>query len=340
MHTDQHRHGHDPKQHDQHGDDQPHEHGHQGHDRHAHDRHGHDDQGHDGQGHGASGDHDHDHDHGHGPADETALAEMLDLDGEVLHDYLTEVTGLIHDLAQSGPASPVRRILDVGSGTGTGTFALLRRFEQAEATALDVSEGMLQHLGDKARALGLAERVNTVLADLDAVWPAVGPADLVWASASLHHMADPSRALGEAFDALRPGGLLAVAEFGTFPHFLPEDIGIGRPGLEARVHAVLDEARTLPHIDSDWGALLTGAGFTVETERPFTVELTDPLTGATGRYARACLGRIRDHLGDRLDAEDLAALATLLDGEGPDSLAHRPDLVVRAERTVWVARRP
>lgn len=164
----------------------------------------------------------------------------------------------------------------------------------------------------------------------------------MWASASLHHMSDPGRALTEAFNALRPGGLLAVAEFGTFPHFLPEDIGSGRPGLEARAHAAVDAARSesMPHLESDWGALLTGAGFTVEAERPFSIELTDPLPAATSRYARACLGRIRDHLGDRLDAEDLAALGTLLDGEGPDSLAHRADLVVRTERTVWVARRP
>ncbi|MET9470069.1 class I SAM-dependent methyltransferase [Streptomyces sp. NPDC006544] len=327
MHTDQHRHGHDHKQH-----------GEQGHDRHGDSR----------QGQGASAGHD------HGPADETALAEMLDLDGEVLHDYLTEVTGLIHDLvrsgsARSGPgrdtvgqASSVRRILDVGSGTGTGTFALLRRFEHAEATALDLSEEMLRHLEDKAGALGLADRVRTVRADLDAAWPSVGPADLVWASASLHHMADPGRALAEAFGALRPGGLLAVAEFGTFPRFLPEDTGSGRPGLEARAHAAVDAARSesMPHVDSDWGALLTGAGFTIEARRPFSVELTDPPPAATGRYARACLGRIRDHLGDRLDAEDLTALATLLDGEGPDSLAHRSDLVVRTQRTVWVARRP
>ncbi|MGW6690191.1 class I SAM-dependent methyltransferase [Streptomyces sp. NPDC054961] len=324
MHTDQHRHGHDHQQHE-----------------HQHQQHGH-------QGQGTGGGHD------HGPADETALADMLDLDGEVLHDYLTEVTGLLHDLARSGSArsgpdqghageaSPVRRILDVGSGTGTGTLALLRRFEHAEATALDLSEGMLRRLEDKAAALGLADRVHTVRADLDAAWPPVGPADLVWASASLHHMADPGRALAEAFDALRPGGLLAVAEFGTFPHFLPEDIGSGRPGLEARAHAAVDAARSasMPHIDSDWGALLTAAGFAVEARRPFSVELTDPSPAATSRYARACLGRIRDHLGDRLDAEDLAALGTLLDGEGPDSLAHRSDLVVRTERTVWVARRP
>ncbi|MFE2283005.1 class I SAM-dependent methyltransferase [Streptomyces sp. NPDC059443] len=284
--------------------------------------------------------HEHGHGHGHGPAEESALAEMLDLDAEVLHDYLTGATALIHGLTAGDP--PVRRILDVGSGTGTGTFALLRRFEAAEATTLDISAAMLEHLGKKARALGLADRVHPVRADLDAAWPAVGPADLVWASTSLHHMADPGRALAEIHAALRPGGLLAVAEFDTFPRFLPEDLGTGRPGLEERAHALLDAAKAedMPHLGSDWGALLTGAGFAVEAERLFTVELTDPLPAAAGRYARSTLSRVRDHLADRLDAEDLATFGTLLDGEGPDALPHRTDLRVSAQRTVWVARRP
>ncbi|WP_330299630.1 class I SAM-dependent methyltransferase [Streptomyces sp. NBC_00503] len=278
--------------------------------------------------------------HGHGPATEAALAEMLDLDAEVLHDYLTGAVGLIHGLTAGDP--PVRRILDVGSGTGTGTFALLRRFEGAEATTLDISAGMLEHLGNKARTLGLADRVHPVRADLDAAWPAVGPADLVWASTSLHHMADPGRALAEIHAALRPGGLLAVAEFDTLPRFLPEDIGIGRPGLEERAQALIDAAKAVdvPHLGSDWGALLAGAGFTIEAEELFTVELTDPLPAAAGRYAQSTLRRVRDHVADRLDAQDRAAFATLLDGEGPEALPHRTDLRIRAQRTVWVARRP
>lgn len=307
-------------------------------DQHDHQQHGHDRQGHAGHGGHSHGGHAHEHAH-RGPVGESALAELLDLDGEVLHGYLTELIDVIHGLA--GPA-PVRRILDVGSGTGTGTFALLGRFAQAEATALDVSEEMLRRLDDKARALGVAARVRTVRADLDEAWPAVGPADLIWASGSLHHMADPGRALTAAFAALRPGGLLAVAEFGTFPRFLPDDIGIGRPGLEARVHAVVDAARAhdVPHIGSDWRALLTRAGFTVEVEQSVTVELTAPLPAATGRYAQASLRRVRDHLVDRLDADDLAALDVLLDGEGPHALLRRADLGVRTTRDLWVARRP
>jgi SAM-dependent methyltransferase len=287
------------------------------------------------------GNHHHHHDQ-HQPAgetDEAAMAELLDLDAEVLHSYLSEVTAWIHELAADLPS---RRILDLGSGTGTGTFALLSRFAEADVIALDISEQLLHHLRDKARVLGVADRVHTVQADLDAAWPAIDPVDLVWASSSLHHMADPDRVLTEVFAALRPAGLLAVVEMDSFPRFLPDDLGLGRPGLEARCHAALAEGRAaeLPHLGSDWGARLSQAGFTIEAERPFAIDLTPPLPASTGRYAQASLRRSRSSLDGRMSAGDLAALDTLLDSDGPDGVLQRDDLTVRTARTVWVARRP
>jgi SAM-dependent methyltransferase len=275
------------------------------------------------------------HHHGHDHEADDALADMLDLDAEVLHEHLAEVTGWLHE--RSGGRT--RRIVDLGSGTGTGTLALARRFPEAEVTAVDMSAAMLHRVRDKARAHGLADRVHTRQADLDAGWPALEPVDLVWASASLHHLADPDRVLADILDTLRPGGLLAAIELESFPFFLPPDLGIGRPGLEERCHAALREGtgHALPLLGADWGPRLRKAGFTVEAERPFAIALTPPLPEATGRYARAALGRLRTGLGDRLDADDRATLDTLLDG---DALLSRPDLTVRTTRTVWLAVRP
>ena len=117
---------------------------------------------------------------------------------------------------------------------------------------------LLARLSDKARDLGVAGRVRTVEADLDRVWPTIDPVDLVWASNSLHHLSDPDRVLADVFATIRPGGLLAVAEMESFPRFLPDDVGLGRPGLEARCHAAADEARAhdLPHLGDDWGKRL------------------------------------------------------------------------------------
>ena len=281
------------------------------------------------------------HHHQDGPAaepDEAAMAELLDLDAEVLHSYLSEVTAWIDALA----AEPPHRILDLGSGTGTGALALVRRFPAADIIAVDKSVPLLHHLSGKARALGVAGRIRIVPADLDAAWPAIGSVDLAWASSSLHHMADPDRVLAEVFGAIRPGGLLAVAELGSFPRFLPDDIGIGRPGLEARGHAALADAvaSEVPHLGSDWGPRLTKAGFAIEAERTFAIDLEPPLPAAAGRYAQASLRRIRPSLDGRMSADDLAALDTLIDSDGPDSVLRRDDLTVRTTRTVWAARRP
>ena len=155
------------------------------------------------------------------------MAELLELDAEVLQSHLSDVTEWLQD---QGAGLHSRQILDLGGGTGTGTFALLQRFGEADVTALDMSAYLLDQLRDKARVLGVAGRVRTVQADLDTAWPAIGPVDLVWASSSLHHMADPDRVLTQVLGALRPGGLLAVLEMDSFPRFLPDDLGLGRPG--------------------------------------------------------------------------------------------------------------
>ncbi len=281
-----------------------------------------------GQGHG-----------GHQHGDESSLAELLDLDAEVLAGYLAELTGWLAELTATAP--PVR-ILDLGAGTGTGTIALLQQFDRAEVTALDLSHTMLQRLRDKAQQRGLTGRVHPVPADLDQDWPALEPVDLVWASASLHHMSDPGLALERVRAALRPGGLLAAIEMDSFPQFLPADVGHGRPGLEARAHAVTAARRTLdmPHLGDDWGPRLVGAGFTIEAERRFDIDLRAPLPAMVNTYAELSLRRIRPGLEGGLDADDLETFDLLLDGDGPLAIRNRRDLGVRVGRTVWIGRRP
>ncbi|MFC8283173.1 class I SAM-dependent methyltransferase [Streptomyces cyaneofuscatus] len=278
----------------------------------------------------------HTHTHGH---DHHGEAEILDLDAQVLAEHLTALTGWLPVQA------PPRRIVDLGCGTGTGTFALLDRFPEAHITAVDTSAAHLQRLREKACARGAEGRVRTVQADLDAAdWPDLGSPDLVWASASMHHMADPDRALKAVHDLLVPGGLFAVVELSGFPRFLPGTAPEDRPGLEERCHEASDRfhAEHVPHRGADWGPKLTGAGFTVEDERSITVDIgtTDgPRREAVGAYALGSLRRLRHSAAGTLAPEDLAALDRLLDTEGPGSLLRRDDLAVRTERTVWAARR-
>lgn len=261
---------------------------------------------------------------------------MLDLDAEILADHIASITEWLP--LKDGP----RRIVDLGCGTGAGTFALLDRFPDAHVTAVDASTGHLQHLRAKACARGVEERVRTVQADLDdPAWPDLGSPDLVWASASMHHMADPERALRDVHGALAPGGLFAVVELAGFPRFLPENAPEDRPGLEERCHAVTDRfhAEHMPHRGADWGPMLTAAGFTVEGERTIAVHIEGSRSAAIGRYALLGLQRIRKAAAPELSPGDLAALDRLLETDGPRSILRRDDLAVRTERTVWAARR-
>lgn len=262
------------------------------------------------------------------------MADLLDLDAEVLSDYHREVAEWV-----SANLTERTRVIDVGAGTGTGALALARQLPGAEVIALDVDEEMLKHLQDKARASGLASQVRTIQADLDQAWPAgLKPADLVWAANSLHHMGHPPQAVVQIYHMLRPGGLLAVTELESFPRFLTDPAGVA---LEERIHTAMAHSRDEAgmHMHEDWPALFTEAGFAVESERRFEIALRpppdSPMAAAVTRYALVTLSRARHGLEDKLSTGDIAeldALATVLSA--------RDDLTVRTGRTVWLARKP
>ncbi|MFF6872995.1 methyltransferase domain-containing protein [Streptomyces sp. NPDC012450] len=275
----------------------------------------------------------HSHAHSH---DADSQAEILDLDAEVLAEHTADLVSWLP------VRTPPREIVDLGCGTGAGTFALLDRFPEAHVTAVDSSAEHLQRLREKACARGVEGRVRTVQADLDrADWPDLGTPDLVWASASLHHMLHPDRALRQVHDLLAPGGLLTVVELAGFPRFLPEDAPEDRPGLEERCHVASERfhAEHVPHRGADWGPMLTAAGFALDGERTITVNVEASGDDTIGAYALGGLRRIRRGVADVLPPEDLAALDRLLDTDGPHSILRRDDLGVRTERTVWAARR-
>ncbi|MDL5158411.1 class I SAM-dependent methyltransferase [Actinomycetospora termitidis] len=276
--------------------------------------------------------HEHGHQqHDHPQHDHAGMAEILDLDAEVLAEPTAALVAALP--VREAP----RRVVDLGAGTGVGTLALLDRFPAAHVLAVDASDDHLRRLHEKAASRGLAGRVETLRADLDAAWPDLGRPDLVWASASLHHLADVDAALHRLRDLLAPRGLLVVVEPDGFPRFLPDDAPEDRPGVERRAHEAADRraAEHMPHRGADLGPTLRAAGFTVELERK------EPLAvggAAVGRYALLGLGRLRHGVADALSAEDLTALDRLLDPEGPGSLLRRDDLAVRTTRSVWAAR--
>lgn len=266
------------------------------------------------------------------------LTQMIDLEAAALSDLTDTVTEWVAETV----AIPPRHVLDLGSGTGAGTFALLRRFPSARVTAVDSSLQMLARLERRGLELGDCGQLAFVHADLDDGLPQIDGVDLVWASSVVHHLSHPDRLLAQVAALLPADGWFVVVEAEDVPWFLPDDLGIGRPGLERRCHELLSEHRTTQStgIGSDWGARLTTAGFAVQTPMVFEAAVPSPLPEAAIRYAQGLFSMLREVKPDQLDAQDAAVLDVLLNDTDPEGLARRQDLTLRATRKTWAAQRP
>lgn len=138
-------------------------------------------------------------------------------------DYMNDFERLFAGLDRHGPGSdaatlqalravdiPVRRILDIGAGTGASTLVLAQH-SAAEIVALDNHAGSLATLSARAAAAGVAERVTTCNASmLDIPFPAES-FDLLWAEGSAYIMGFDA-ALKSWRSLLRQPGYLVVSD--------------------------------------------------------------------------------------------------------------------------------
>ncbi|MFI1334921.1 class I SAM-dependent methyltransferase [Streptomyces sp. NPDC020845] len=298
-------------------------------------------------------DHTHSHTHG-GPAhaddahpDWAAFGELLELSADVHTSAVEQTAEWLRGLLRLD-GGHVRRALDIGSGPGGAACVFARAFPDAEVVAVDGSPELLARARDRAARLGVADRVRTHLAELPEGLAEVGEAELIWSSKAVHHLGDQQGALDRLAAALRPGGVLAVAEGGLSLRALPRDIGIGRPGLLTRLDALQEEAfaemRTgLPdakETTEDWPAMLAAAGLTGARSRSFLIDLPAPLDAPARRLLHADLTRLSDHLADRLDATDRATLDRLLDPDDEAGVLRRPDVFWLSAQTVHAAVKP
>ncbi|MGP4086388.1 class I SAM-dependent methyltransferase [Streptomyces sp. KR55] len=297
--------------------------------------------------------HDHEHDHGHHHHGH-GHHDHADIDWAEMGPLLEAQAELFTPLYERALAWLAKRqtdpglIVDAGSGPGVVACLLAEAFPGARVVAVDGTEPLLERAGARAKRLGVADRFATLSGDLPEVLGELDyPADLLWASRSLHHLGDQRAALAAFAGHLAPGGTLALMEGGLPSRFLPRDIGIGRPGLQARLDALEEERfaemrSSLPGAvaeTEDWPALMTSAGLKPTGTRSFLLDLPAPATGRARAYIAASLSRLRDAFGDQLDATDRATLDRLLDPDDKASVHHRPDVFVLAAHTVHTATR-
>ncbi|GAA3801225.1 class I SAM-dependent methyltransferase [Streptomyces phyllanthi] len=240
-------------------------------------------------------------------------------------------------------------VVDAGSGPGVVAAVLAASFPGARVVAVDGSGPLLERARDRAERLGIADRFSTLEGELpDVLGDLDYPVDLLWASRSLHHLADQRAALAAFAGRLAPGGTVALLEGGLPARYLPRDIGIGRPGLQARIGAVEAERFTAMRAEipgaveeiEDWPGLLTTVGLRGATSRTFLLDLPAPLPEEARAFAVTAFQHYRDTLGEHLDASDRATVDQLLDPDDKASLYHRPDVFVLAAHTLHVAEAP
>ncbi|MFR9798821.1 class I SAM-dependent methyltransferase [Streptomyces sp. MS06] len=296
--------------------------------------------------HGSQDHHGHDGPHGHDGTDIdwAEMAELLQHQAELFTPlYERALAWLGREVTEPG------LIVDAGSGPGVVSCLLAETFPGARVLAVDGSGPLLEHAAARAERAGFADRFGTltgelpdVLADLDY------PADLLWASRSLHHLGDQLAGIASFAERLAPGGTLALMEGGLPARFLPRDIGLGRPGLQARLDVLeeewFDRMRTeLPGsvaVAEDWPALLASTGLKHARSRTFLLDLPAPAGDRVRAYVAASLGRLRERFGDDLAAGDRAVLDRLLDPQDPAGVHRRSDVFVLAAHTVHTAVKP
>ncbi|MGA5198235.1 class I SAM-dependent methyltransferase [Streptomyces exfoliatus] len=126
-------------------------------------------------------------------------AELYDLRRPRYPDALFE------DLANSAGLLENSRVLELGCGTGQATLPLARR--GLSIVALDIHEAMV---AVARRSLKSFPKVDVVNSPFE-LWPLPArPFDIVF-SATAFHWIDPGIRVSKSAEALRPGGVLAVA---------------------------------------------------------------------------------------------------------------------------------
>lgn len=109
---------------------------------------------------------------------------------------------------------PGGRVLDLCTGTGDLAVAAVQNAAARSVIGVDFAGQMLRLARDKAAHLGLPAAVRFVRGDATRIPLADASCDAATIGFGIRNVEDPPRALAEIARVLRPGGRLAILEFG------------------------------------------------------------------------------------------------------------------------------
>ncbi|SFS53188.1 class I SAM-dependent methyltransferase [Saccharopolyspora flava] len=267
-----------------------------------------------------------------------------------------DITQVIGRLLRPGD----RSVIEIGAGAG-GTAAIIAktlasRGDGGRLTVVDTAEQLLNAAGERATGAAGGVEIRTVRADAadDTLAEeiekagATPQADLVYAAFVVHHLPDQLAGLRRLARLVKPGGRLAVVEFGLQTRVLPADIGLGEPGLEARLlnaseqwfqqmRAEMDGSVRLP---MGWAKAMTEAGLTEATSFSYLIDRPAPLDDLGRAAAIRQLGMLRRDADERLPAADVEILDQLLDPGSEHYAGNRDDLHYLSANTVHIGTKP
>ena len=132
----------------------------------------------------------------------------------------------------------VRRVLDLGAGTGLLSGHVLAAYPHAELTLHDGAAGMLEQARET-----FGERVSYVRSDLNDPLPGEEPWDAIVSALAIHHLDDAAKLglFGRLHDGLWPGGIFVNAEQVSGPTAFFDDAYERWHEREAKANGTTDE---------------------------------------------------------------------------------------------------
>jgi demethylmenaquinone methyltransferase/2-methoxy-6-polyprenyl-1,4-benzoquinol methylase len=175
------------------------------------------------------------------------------------------------------------RVLDVCTGTADVAIGAARRNNgAARVVGVDFSGSMLAHGLEKVRSMRLADRIQLIRGDAMALPVTSRSVDAATIAFGIRNVQRADVACAELLRVLRPGGRLAILEFGLpvlpavrplylwyFNHVLPR---IGRAvSKHDAAYTYLPESVGSFQFGDEFARLLTNAGFSQVRARPMAL---------------------------------------------------------------------
>lgn len=114
------------------------------------------------------------------------------------------------------------KIADIGCGTGASTLVLARELD-AHITAVDFCPEFLTKLEDVAARAGVADRITTLSASMEALPFAEAAYDAIWSEGAIYNMGFAAGVQAWR-NFLKPNGILAVSELTWLTDQRPEEL--------------------------------------------------------------------------------------------------------------------